>query len=470
MITQAYFENIQQEIKKELLKAKKSILVVVAWFTDTELYQVLCDKANEGCSVTILLLNDNINTGKNALDFKSITNAGGEILLIDNKSQKNIMHNKFCVIDDDIVITGSYNWTMRAKQNDENITISKESKEFANEFLITFYDLKRRYSNDVSIDINTICKRLEILRNTIAIQDEGDIEYQLKRLQKLLPEDGYPENLTLIKQIIDSINTQSYSETIRLIDSFLQKFQTLAIYIDPELSGLNLEIKSLELQISSLQDEKSEMEKLIYAFEIKHNLILGELIIKILELQTLLAKKNVEANPLDKNAQKEFSEAEEEYKSYKGNYEQRKELSIYELNEKEQIELKMKFRKASKLCHPDVVNELFKEEAEKIFSELKMAFDQNDLKRINEILEYLENGKPLKAKHETITKKDIIKVEVAKFHQLRSQLLKEVTELKNSETYKTITEIDNWDEYFNETKEQLIRELNRLKAEYEKED
>ncbi len=128
----------------------------------------------------------------------------------------------------------------------------------------------------------------------------------------------------------------------------------------------------------------------------------------------------------------------------------------------------MKYRKASKLCHPDVVDDLFKVEAEKIFKELKTAFDQNDLERINQLLDYLESGKPLKAKHETITKRDLLRVEVDKFNQLRSQLVKEVTDLKNSDTYKTISELENWNEYFNQIKEQLIEELNKLKEEYEK--
>lgn len=33
------------------------------------------------------------------------------------------MHNKFCVVDNKLVITGSYNWTHNANTNDENITI-----------------------------------------------------------------------------------------------------------------------------------------------------------------------------------------------------------------------------------------------------------------------------------------------------------------------------------------------------------
>ena len=37
------------------------------------------------------------------------------------------MHHKFCIIDDSILINGSYNWTNRAKNNLENILIFKNS-------------------------------------------------------------------------------------------------------------------------------------------------------------------------------------------------------------------------------------------------------------------------------------------------------------------------------------------------------
>ena len=63
MITQAYFEDIQHHIKKELNKAKSSIYIAVAWFTDSELFEILCRKAEDGVSVELMLMDDNINRG-----------------------------------------------------------------------------------------------------------------------------------------------------------------------------------------------------------------------------------------------------------------------------------------------------------------------------------------------------------------------------------------------------------------------
>ena len=37
-----------------------------------------------------------------------------------------LMHNKFCIIDNDLVITGSYNWTFKARLNDENVIVNND--------------------------------------------------------------------------------------------------------------------------------------------------------------------------------------------------------------------------------------------------------------------------------------------------------------------------------------------------------
>jgi phosphatidylserine/phosphatidylglycerophosphate/cardiolipin synthase-like enzyme len=53
-----------------------------------------------------------------------------------------MMHNKFCIIDLKIVIHGSYNWTNRAKFNNETIEVVS-SHEVAEKFSDQFIQLKR---------------------------------------------------------------------------------------------------------------------------------------------------------------------------------------------------------------------------------------------------------------------------------------------------------------------------------------
>ncbi len=471
MTTQAYFENIQQQIKKELLQATQSIIVVVAWFTDNELYEILCNKLKDGLSVSVLISNDPINTSPSGLNFNIIKEFGGEFILLEGNRRDKMMHNKFCIIDNDTVITGSYNWTRRAQSNDENIVVTKGSRELANEFLITFFELKKKQGGktEFEFDLTQVCKRLEILKSTITIQDEDDIVYQLSRLKKLLDFSLNFPNLNTLFDIIQSIESKEYGKTISLIDAFLKEFRSLIIYVDPELAGLKLEIKSLEIQVSSLQDEKSDMERKIYAFEIKHNYELGDLIKRILNLRKKIAEKKLRENPDDEEKKKEFEEAENDYDKYKKNIDSTKDEKIIVLNNDQQNELKIKFRRASKLCHPDVVADTFKLEAEKIFIELQNAYSKNDLETVNSILDYLENGKPFKAKHETITAKDLIKKESIRLRRLLLELLKEINEIKASETFKIISSISDIENYFAQTKTKLSVELDLLTQEYENE-
>lgn len=125
-LVQPHFENIKGEILDQISTAKSSIFVAVAWFTDHEIIDILADKASMGVSVDVLISKDD----KNALDrFYRLIEAGGDVYAsggVDFKST-DFMHNKFCVIDYTIFITGSYNWTANAVSNQENIIVGNNA-------------------------------------------------------------------------------------------------------------------------------------------------------------------------------------------------------------------------------------------------------------------------------------------------------------------------------------------------------
>ncbi len=45
METQAYFENIREQIQTRLSAAKMEIDLAVAWFTDRTIFDLICEKA-----------------------------------------------------------------------------------------------------------------------------------------------------------------------------------------------------------------------------------------------------------------------------------------------------------------------------------------------------------------------------------------------------------------------------------------
>lgn len=131
----AHFENIERQIIVALENAKISIYIVMAWFTNNNIANKLREKAKQGIDVQILIYDDSINRGKGAdLSDLNVTwvkaTRGGK------------MHDKFCVIDNQRVITGSYNWSSNAEhKNDENITILDDN-ERATAFSLEFRRIK----------------------------------------------------------------------------------------------------------------------------------------------------------------------------------------------------------------------------------------------------------------------------------------------------------------------------------------
>ena len=151
--------------------------------------------------------------------------------------------------------------------------------------------------------------------------------------------------------------------------------------------------------LSNLVNLKNDIEKMLFQFQTRHSQELGEIITEILLLQKKQKQQEAEQAPDDETKQKEFEEAETDYKEYQQTFEESSKEQIFELNEQEEISIKDLYRKSVKLCHPDTVEEDFKEEAAKIFVELKEAFDANDIKRMHELNDYLTTGKPFTPLH-----------------------------------------------------------------------
>lgn len=122
-MTKICFENIENVLSATISNAEKRILVAVAWFTNSRLFDGLTLALERNVEVEILILNDILNRNEFGLDFGVLSKLGAEVRFA--RSDKGTMHNKFCIIDN-MVITGSYNWTYQANNNTENILMTDE--------------------------------------------------------------------------------------------------------------------------------------------------------------------------------------------------------------------------------------------------------------------------------------------------------------------------------------------------------
>lgn len=142
------FDNIADRIALEISKARDSIYVAVAWFSNEKLFNTLVEKAKQGVMVRLMISNDE-QTQKNAqkLDYKILNSIGDSDVSLVKPELGGLMHNKLCIIDRLTVITGSYNWTYYAdNKNHENVFIFQD-REVAETCIRHFKEIISHYLN-----------------------------------------------------------------------------------------------------------------------------------------------------------------------------------------------------------------------------------------------------------------------------------------------------------------------------------
>ncbi len=225
-------------------------------------------------------------------------------------------------------------------------------------------------------------------------------------------------------------------------------------YKDPEIKVLKSELHRLEMLLGELTNENLELEKMLSEFQHRHTIELGEIILELLNLRKIKFKDD----------KVRYEETENDERQYHEQVNTEKTKEVYELTEVQKAELKKKFRKATLLCHPDKVSDEFKTNAEAIFIKLKTTYELNDLGKVTDILANLEKG-GFKTRSESVSEKDLLKLAITNLQSQVNVLKTEIVTIRQSDTYTTIIEIDNWDEYFIRTKEELQQELEDLNKE-----
>jgi len=454
MIAQPYFTDIKPKILELLSNADSSIYVCVAWVTDGDLFARLCTKARNSCDVRLMVVDDHINQ---KLALWSLDADGGKFYKVDGA----LMHNKFCVIDRKIVITGSYNWTYKASTvgQNENITVIEDEGGFAEQYITEFERLiKSRVGADESLaanfDLPKVSKRLEVIKQLIELEDTEDITLQIRRLRQYALPDA-------VQNILHQLQAKAYGDAAAHITRYLNSHRQVATYTDPEISGLKLEIKTLELELASLSNEFSTAEKLIHDFSIRHNRILGDLIRRILALRLQVALHEAQESP---QQQARYEEAQQDYQDYNHNYESLQKEILHTLTSDEARTLKTTFRKAALLCHPDKVNDTQRPQAQAAFVALQKAYKENNLARVQEIWTELEQGNIFVGKAESISEKAQLKAELLQMREIHAHALRTLDDLKASDAYQTILNITDWAAYFEETKGELEEVLEELES------
>lgn len=120
--TEVYFSpdgGVQEEVINEIHSAKKTIDIMMYSFTSDELANALINASERGVKIRMIM--DRVQSSNKSSQDESLIKHGIQLKI---EQQKGIMHNKVAIIDGAVVLTGSYNWTDNAEeQNQENMLV-----------------------------------------------------------------------------------------------------------------------------------------------------------------------------------------------------------------------------------------------------------------------------------------------------------------------------------------------------------
>jgi len=302
-------------------------------------------------------------------------------------------------------------------------------------------------------------KKLEYLHKIIPEASAEDILNEITHLE--LQDSGNP--LSEFIELIKSGNKDCASEWL---SAYLEQSRLLRHKDDISLEGLKTKIKMLEVQLSVLINKIAGLQHLAGEYRTMHWREMHEVMTRLLSLRKEVLSLKMEK---DRSYKDDFEAAEHDEKQYKSTPPPHHHKEKHQkLNADENALLQKRYRQASKLCHPDLVAEELKTEAEHFFVLLSKAYMANNLETVSRILKQLEDGEVVFARaSEVLSEFDMLRSTLSR---LQSEVESRTTEfdiLDNSALIKTIRNIDQWDLYFSALRRRFEGEIVLLEKELE---
>ncbi len=146
---QVYFspeDHLAEQLIALIAKERKSALVAVYCFTHQGISKALIQAKKRGVRVEVIVDPYSLSAGKS---IKKMAALGIPVFLWDPPVQQGqkrppLMHDKFCVLGDEVVWTGSFNFTYQATTSHQENAVVLHSKEIADAFSHQFEVMKQK--------------------------------------------------------------------------------------------------------------------------------------------------------------------------------------------------------------------------------------------------------------------------------------------------------------------------------------
>ena len=370
----------------------------------------------------------------------------------------------------------------------DNILLDNEiDKIIGNKFFKNYINNELKDFNTVKSKLNSLIKQNEIIITKLPkIVKDIELEKLKKELKSLesklqelveqkteylndIEEFNREYNLHLGDLIKDILNLKKeilYKKTIKQQKKKEKYQEDIKTFEDTKETIVELKstISELEDTLDSIDENDENYKELSEAYnELKEELEKLEDELELQEEELEKTKEFIE----DDTIEQEYEEVKSHYEEFENEYKHTKESfkNSIQLNEDEKKELKLLYKKAARLCHPDIVPDELKEKAHNLIQKLNEAYSQKDISKVKEILHSLQNGTSFEVSSETIEDKELLKIKIKEYLKNIEAIKTEIEELKEDVAYQTIVELDDWDEYFKNLKDELEVEKKRLEEE-----
>ncbi|MCS2161056.1 DNA repair protein [Scandinavium sp. H11S7] len=313
--------------------------------------------------------------------------------------------------------------------------------------------------------MNKPIKRLEIIKNAIELEDDEIVHGQLAQLKKEPLDEG-------LKAIVQALEARRYADAIAAITVWLQNQRALTTWQDPRISASKLELKTLEAELQELLDRRTARIQRMDEFNELYMTRLGPLMTEILRLRKVLAEKMLRrqlregsrSEPVAEESARQADAASQDYESYRQRHQeaQRHQAAQQRLAESERHELKRLWRQASKLCHPDLVDDSLKAEATTLMVRLNQARQRGDLATVRSILTRLMQGQQPMLASNCLNDLAPLRQKIAEIRLQIRTLNLELTGLEKEGAWQLVTTLRDQEGYFQQQEKAMSNTVRTL--------
>ena len=142
---------------------------------------------------------------------------------------------------------------------------------------------------------------------------------------------------------------------------------------------------------------------------------------------------------------------------------------VPDLSKDDQRDIKNLYHEASTLCHPDSAKCVLqdKTKAQEVFAALSLAYKAKDFEKVKQIHSELKSGvfNPENLKNSEM---DMLRKRFAVLEHKYKKILNNLMIIKTTDPFLTITQLKDWDQFFNVQKVLLENQKEELELKYVK--